>query len=117
MERPTLPEGFATPIPSTSTRPTKIIGGVPMEALAVAFLLAGWIWMAFDSRPWAFLDLTSAKPWAISAFFLIWLPAKFATKRDPWWVEVVRIRVASWLLRALRTRGASLNLGEYKAPW
>ncbi|WP_343055391.1 VirB3 family type IV secretion system protein [Azospirillum oleiclasticum] len=89
----------------TSVRPTKMPLGVPMELLAVAVWLAAELWLVFG-----------AVPQAVAGFLAVFLTARHLTRRDPWWLEIVRQSAAAWLLRAARTRGRSLGLSAYKAP-
>lgn len=100
-----LPDGWERPVRRTSVRPTKMPLGVPMELLAVAVWLAAELWLAFG-----------AIPQAVAGFLAVFLTARHLTRRDPWWLEIVRQSAAAWLLRAARTRGRSLGLSAYKAP-
>ncbi|MFM2045175.1 MAG: hypothetical protein RLY86_3751 [Pseudomonadota bacterium] len=94
--RPPLPEGWEVPIRRTSCRPSQIILGVPMEILGIALWLSAELALVFG-----------AWPQAIALFLLIWTPARALTRRDPWWLEIARQRMASGLVRLqqnLRTR-------------
>lgn len=83
-----LPEGWFTPIRRTSCRPSQIILGVPMEVLGLALWLAAELALALDAWPQGLL-----------AFLALWLPARYLTRQDPWWLEIVRQGVGSWLWR------------------
>ncbi|ANC91113.1 hypothetical protein A6A40_03905 [Azospirillum humicireducens] len=102
---PSVPDGWEKPVRRTSVRPTKMPLGVPMELLAIAVWLAAELWLAL-----------SAIPQAVAGFLLVFLTARYLTRRDPWWLEIVRQNASAWLLRALRTRGRSLSLSSYRAP-
>ena len=99
-----LPDGWDKPIRRTSVQPTKLPLGVPMELLALAAWAAAELWLALG-----------AWPQAVAGFLLVFLPARYLTRQDPWWLEIVRQGAAAWLLRALRTRGGSLSRSAYKA--
>ena len=99
------PDGWAKPIRRTSVRPTQLPLGVPMELLGLAVWAAAELWLALG-----------ALPQAVVGFLLVFLPARYLTRQDPWWLEILRQGAAAWLLRALRTRGRSLGLGAYRAP-
>lgn len=101
---PTLPEGWVRPIHRSSVRPTKLPLGVPMELLGLSVWAAAELWLALG-----------AWPQAIAGFLLVFLPARYLTRRDPWWLEILRQSASAWLLRALRTRGRSLGFGGYRA--
>lgn len=117
MERPPLPDDWESKIPRTSTRPSKIMWpGVPMAVLCTALLVSTWIWLALDTSPWRILDMQGSKPWAAGAFLLIVIPAAYATKRDPWWLGIIWIRMKSWRARVVATRGACLGRSSYRAP-
>lgn len=103
-DAPSLLEGWAKPIHRTSVRPTKLPLGVPMELLGLAVWAAAELWLALG----AWLQ-------AIAGFLLVFLPARYLTRRDPWWLEILRQGASAWLLRALRTRGRSLWLSTYWA--
>ncbi|CAO3425488.1 hypothetical protein [Azospirillum doebereinerae] len=105
MEAPPLPDGWEKPVRRTSVRPTKMPLGVPMELLAIALWLAAELWFALG-----------AIPQAVAGFLAVFLTARHLTRRDPWWLEIVRQGTAAWLARALRTRGGSLGRSAYKAP-
>ncbi|MCW2249281.1 type IV secretory pathway VirB3-like protein [Azospirillum fermentarium] len=105
MQAPPLPEGWEKPVRRTSVRPTKMPLGVPMELLAIAIWLAAELWLALG-----------AIPQAVVGFLLVFLTARTLTRRDPWWLEIVRQNASAWLLRALRTGGRSLSLSSYRAP-
>ncbi|MGQ9370707.1 VirB3 family type IV secretion system protein [Azospirillum sp. ST 5-10] len=105
MDAPPLPEGWEKPVRRTSVRPTKMPLGVPMELLAIAVWLAAELWLALG-----------AIPQAVAGFLLVFLAARALTRRDPWWLEIVRQNSSAWLLRAVRTRGRSLRLSAYRAP-
>lgn len=100
-----LPDGWDKPVRRTSVRPTKLPLGVPMELLAIALWLAAELWLAFG-----------AVPQAVAGFLLVFLTARALTRRDPWWLEIVRQNAAAALLRAVRTRGRSLRRSPYRAP-
>lgn len=99
-----LPEGWMRPIHRSSVRPTKLPLGVPMELLGLSVWAAAELWLALG-----------AWPQAIVGFLLVFLPARYLTRRDPWWLEILRQSASAWLLRALRTRGRSLGFGAYRA--
>jgi type IV secretory pathway VirB3-like protein len=105
MGTPDLPEGWSRPIRRTSVRPTKLPLGVPMELLAFAIWCAAELWLALG-----------AVPQAVAGFLAVFLPARTLTRRDPWWLEILRQGSAAWLRRAVLTRGRSLRLSAYKAP-
>lgn len=105
MNAPPLPDGWEKPVRRTSVRPTKMPLGVPMELLAIAIWLAAELWFALG-----------AIPQAVAGFLAVFLTARYLTRRDPWWLEIVRQGTAAWLVRAQRTRGGSLGLSVYKAP-
>ncbi|MFP5513004.1 MAG: hypothetical protein ACLGJC_07980 [Alphaproteobacteria bacterium] len=86
-------------------RPNKMPFGVPIELLAIALWLAAELWLALG-----------ALPQAVAGFFAIFLTARHLTRRDPWWLEIVRQGTAAWLARVLRTRSGSLGRSAYKAP-
>lgn len=102
---PSFPDGWEKPVRRTSVRPTKMPLGVPMELLALALWLAAELWLALG-----------AVPQAVAGFLLVFLTARYLTRRDPWWLEIVRQNASAWLLRVLRTRGGSLSLSSYRAP-
>ncbi len=89
----------------TSVLAIKMPLGVPMELLAIALWLAAELWFALG-----------AIPQAVAGFLAVFLTARYLTRRDPWWLEIVRQGTAAWLVRALRTRGGSLGRSAYKAP-
>src|SRR3546814_7398991 len=99
METEPLPEGWEKPIRRTSVRPNKLPLGVPMELLALSIWAAAELWLA-----------VGAVPQAVAGFLLVFLPARYLTRRDPWWLEILRPAGAGWLLRALVTPGRPLRL-------
>lgn len=99
------PEGWIRPIRRTSVRPTKLPLGVPMELLALSVWCAAELWLALG-----------AMPQAVAGFLAVFLPARALTRRDPWWLEILRQGSAAWLRRAVLTRGRSLRLSAYRAP-
>jgi len=104
MPRPSLPEGWSSPLHRTSLIP-KLAGGVPMEVLFASILVASEIGLALN-----------AKPQAVIGFFVVYLPSRYFTYLDPWWLDLLRERVALWISRAVATRGRSIRLSVYKAP-
>lgn len=104
MARPPVPEGWASQIHRTSMVP-KMTGGVPMEVLFASAWVAAELALALD-----------AKAQALVGFLVVYLPSRYFTHLDPWWLELLRERVTLWMRRAIATRGRSMRLSVYKAP-
>lgn len=104
MPRPALPADWTSPLHRTSLIP-KMTAGVPMEVLFASIWAAAEIGIALD-----------AKPQAVIGFLVVYLPSRYFTWIDPWWLELLRERVALWISRAVATRGRSIRLSPYKAP-
>jgi type IV secretion system protein TrbD len=104
METPPLPEGWARPIRRTSVRPGKLPLGVPMELLGLSVWCAAELWLALG-----------AWPQAVAGFLAVFLPARYLTRRDPWWLEIVRQNAAAWLVRGVQTKKSDVRSIKYRA--
>lgn len=103
MGAPLLPEGWEKPVRRTSVRPTKLPLGVPMELLGLSLWLAAELWLALG-----------AWPQAVAGFLAVFLPARYLTRRDPWWLEIVRQNAAAWLGRVVRTKQLRARTARYQ---
>jgi len=104
MERPPLPEGWSKPIRRSSFRFQTVLG-VPVVMLAVILYVAGNLALVLHAWP-------QAAAVVVLAFYF----TRQFTRRDPFWVEILRQKVALTLRRAALTRGRSLRLSSFQAP-